>query len=223
MVSHIKNGHEYHLWTYRPIDVPEGVVVRDGNEILPESDIFVYSGPKENGGGSVSAFSNLFRYKLLSDANREGEWWCDTDVICLKPFNFMQAFVIATEAHGVPTTSVIKCWGRPMEYCYELACRKDRERIVWGEIGPALLKRAVEDHNLWWFQVPPSTFCPIHWENAEDFFSSMAIDEKTYAIHMWNEVWRRNDWDKDKFYRSNCLFEQLKERYLGTQRKPMII
>ena len=57
MVSFIQNGHTYHLYTYEPVDnVPEGVIIKDGNEILDKSEIFYYSN------GSPSAFSNLFRY-----------------------------------------------------------------------------------------------------------------------------------------------------------------
>ena len=57
--SFIDHGHEYHLYTYGDVkNIPEGVIVKDGNEILPESEIFRY----EN--GSVSAFSNYFRFMI---------------------------------------------------------------------------------------------------------------------------------------------------------------
>ena len=58
--SFIDNGHEYHLYTYGDVkNIPEGVVVKDGNDILPESEIFRYKN------GSVSAFSNYFRFMML--------------------------------------------------------------------------------------------------------------------------------------------------------------
>ena len=58
--SFIDHGHTYHLYTYGDVkNIPEGVIVKDGNEILLESEIFRYKN------GSVSAFSNLFRFALL--------------------------------------------------------------------------------------------------------------------------------------------------------------
>ena len=84
--SFVHHGHETHLYTYSDIDnVPEGVVVKDGNEILPESMIFEYKNYK-----SFSGFSNYFRYKLLTE---NGGYWVDTDVVCMKPFNFEEPFV----------------------------------------------------------------------------------------------------------------------------------
>ncbi len=39
--SFLNNGHEYHLYTYSHVDnIPLGTIVKDGNEILPESEIF---------------------------------------------------------------------------------------------------------------------------------------------------------------------------------------
>ena len=64
--SFLKNGHEFHLYTYDTINnVPEGTVIKNGSDILPKNMIFTYSsGP---GKGSVAAFANFFRYKLLLD------------------------------------------------------------------------------------------------------------------------------------------------------------
>ena len=36
--SFIDNGHTYHLYTYAEVkNIPEGVIVKDGNEILPKN------------------------------------------------------------------------------------------------------------------------------------------------------------------------------------------
>ena len=87
--SFIDNGHEYHLYTYGDVkNIPEGVVVKDGNDILPESEIFRYKN------GSVSAFSNYFRFMML---HKKGGYWADTDLICVKPFVFEEEYVIASE------------------------------------------------------------------------------------------------------------------------------
>ena len=87
--SFIDNGHEYHLYVYDNIgNIPNGTIVKNANEILNKSEIFYYKN------GSVSAFSNLFRFTLLY---KKGGYWVDTDLICTKPFLFEQDFVISCE------------------------------------------------------------------------------------------------------------------------------
>jgi mannosyltransferase OCH1-like enzyme len=39
--------------------------------------------------------ADLFRYKLLLD---QGGYWVDTGVVCLRPFDFEQPYVFASEA-----------------------------------------------------------------------------------------------------------------------------
>ncbi len=68
MRSFLAHGHDFHLYTYAPIDnVPEGVVVQDGNDILPESMIFQYRDHS-----SYAGFANFFRYKLLLERGAGG-------------------------------------------------------------------------------------------------------------------------------------------------------
>src|SRR5262245_20560095 len=76
--SFVDHGHEFILYSYDRIDVPAGIEFRDAAELFPRDRVFFYSsGP---GAGSVSAFSNLFRYRLLHD---HGGWWTDADIVCL--------------------------------------------------------------------------------------------------------------------------------------------
>lgn len=73
--SYIKQGYEYHLYTYDKVEnVPEGVIIKDGNEILDKKNIFYYE-------ESIAPFSDLFRYKLLYD---KGGIWTDCDIICIR-------------------------------------------------------------------------------------------------------------------------------------------
>ena len=66
--SFVNVGHSVELFTYADLpEVPEGVVLRDAREILPETEIFTYGAAAGVGSGSVSAFSNIFRYKILHD------------------------------------------------------------------------------------------------------------------------------------------------------------
>ena len=87
--SFVENGHTVHLYTYDKIgNIPDGVIIKDGNEILDKSEIYTYKN------GSVSAFSNLFRFTVLY---KKGGYWIDTDLLCVKPINYKEEFVFSSE------------------------------------------------------------------------------------------------------------------------------
>lgn len=229
MVSHLHHGHTYNLWTYGSIEnVPTGVQVRDGNDILPEADIFCYE--VGEGAGGVSAFSNLFRYKLLAE---RGGWWVDSDVVALKPFDFNEEFVFASERnrHGYssPTTCVIGCRhpNNVLGDCYKLAKHLKETsgpKLLWGSLGPKLLERVIFSWplgDLGEYVCSPSTFCPVNWFDVEfDPPCHMQVDlSRSHAVHLWQEMWRRRGIDKDGTYSPDCLFEKLKDAILRAERQ----
>lgn len=64
---------------------------------------------------------------------------------------------------------------------------------------------------------PPDVFCPIHydrWDDAIDPAFSEDFGKTTRAVHLWNEMWRREGRGKDERYPPGCLYERLKARYL---------
>ena len=92
--SFIKNGHDFHLYIYEPVEgIPEGTTIKDGNDILPEKDIFSYSN-SEAGKSSVSAFSNIFRFQLLY---LKGNYWVDTDMVSTQFLNIPEPYLFTTE------------------------------------------------------------------------------------------------------------------------------
>ena len=94
--SFLHFGYQYHLYCYQPIEnVPQGVQVRDANEILPESEIFLHRGIF--GAGSPALFSDIWRYKLLHE---RGGWWVDTDVVCVRPFEFASEHIVGQQREG---------------------------------------------------------------------------------------------------------------------------
>ena len=84
--SFLAKGAEFHLWHYEDITtpLPKGCVLRNGEDLIPKNEIFLY--PKEMylgfGGNSYVGFSEIFRYKVLYEY---GGWWSDMDVTCLRP------------------------------------------------------------------------------------------------------------------------------------------
>ena len=214
--SYISNGHEYHLYAYNKIDnVPSDAVVKDGNSIIPKEEIFSYK--TGEGKNSFSAFSNFFRYKLLLE---KGGWWSDTDMICLRPLDFEDEYVFSTELYqGADhiTSGLIKApvGSEAISYAWNTCCNKDPDKIVWGEVGPRLVREMVEFFSLQSYAKPHKVFMPVGFEMWMQFLMPrITMDlEKSYTVHLWNEMWRRNNMDKNKSYDPGCLYEKLKRRY----------
>jgi hypothetical protein len=211
--SFVVQGHPYHLYTYDRLDnVPDGVTVQDAGEILPQSLIFRNQLGK--GKGSLAAFSDLFRYKLLLE---RGGWWVDTDVFCLKPFDFSAPYVFGAEDKPVASGVIKMPQGCPLaERCYELARQVDPKTIVWNELV-AILERGVKDMGLMSYVLRPETFSPIAWHDVPDYIlgrKNYRPSTKSYGVHLYNEMWRRNNLDKWRRYPSTSALNVLR-RYAG--------
>ena len=212
--SFLANGHEVHLYTYGEVEgVPAGTVLRDGNEILPAARIFQYRQFP-----SYAGFSNYFRYRLLL---LRGGWWIDMDMICLRPLSDLRdEHVFAAEQHeGVTYVSsgAIKApaGSAAMEWAWNACQARDPSAIRWGETGPRLLAEAVTRFGLQPAVQPVESFCPIgyaEWDRVLDP-EAPPLGDNSYAVHLWNEMWRRAGRDKDARYDPRSLYEQLRARY----------
>jgi len=218
--SYIKNGHEYHLYAYDDIvNLPKGAILRNGNEILPKSEIFSYSGSKSNGGGSVSAFSNYFRYKLLLE---RGGYWSDTDMICRKRLDFNNEYVFSSEQHDNALHATSGLMKTPpdsefAQFAWGVCQTMDKSQLTWGNVGPMLVRELVDYLGMNDSVKSPNVFCPIRyqdWHMVLNPKANISIGEESYTIHLWNEMWRRNGVDKDCNYHPDSLYEQLKKEYL---------
>lgn len=216
IASFLRNGHEYHLYVYNePQNIPAGTIVKDANQILSSSSIFQY---REY--ASYAGFANFFRYKILLE---HGGWWADSDTICLKPFDFPDEYVFSSElcdGREVINCGVIKTpRGSPlMAYAWEVCQAKDPQKLSWGETGPRLMSEAVKRSSLEKHVKPYTFFCPLSYSDWSQVLKPEThdlLDEGGYAIHLWNEMWRKVNQDKNAGYPDNCLFERLKRRYLN--------
>src|SRR5207245_5621335 len=211
IASFLKNGHEYHLYAYNDLaNVPAGTVLKDANEILSSSAIFQYKNRP-----SYAGFADVFRFKLLYE---RGGWWADSDVVCLRPFDFPEEYVVNSELNrGQQVTScqVIKApaGSEAMDYAWTVCQTKERTELVWGEIGPKLMVKVVERFGLHKYVRPYYVFCPIEWRKLLVPYL-IGVPEDAYAIHLWNSMWVFGNQDKDATYNPGCIYEQLKARYL---------
>lgn len=226
--SFLCNGHEYHLYTYDEIkEIPKRTIQKDASAIITPDKIF-----KNKDRETYAGFSDLFRYKLLLE---NGGFWVDTDVVCLRPFNFISDYVFAKsrrrKAHDYHKekfsieSCVIK--SKPdseiMHYCYEVSMNKNPQSIEWGEIGPDLLSYAIQKFNLNKYVARAETFCPIEWRLRHRFLSSSILVTwceiiklflfRSKAVHLWNEMWRQDGIDKNRIFPRHCIYERLNKRY----------
>jgi mannosyltransferase OCH1-like enzyme len=216
--SFLHHGHDYELYLYEPVEnLPEGAVARDANEILPASRIFQYADC-----GSYAGFSNFFRYKLLL---ARGGWWVDTDIVCLRPFDFAAPYVFASEmvpSGPVAASAVIKCPAKSevMAFAWQFCASRNPATLKWGETGPRLVAELISRFSLQKYLYPPEVFCPLSysdWEKVLEAGRHLNLDERSASVHLWNEMWRHAGRDKDGDYPRECLYQRLRETYLRSE------
>jgi len=242
--SFLANGHEYHLYVYdTPTDVPAGTVLKDANEILDRSRIWRYK--DGFGKGSVAGFADFFRYVLLYKRGgwwvdtdvvclRPFDHQSDI-VICTSD---------ESEYGHLACTFVLKfpAGNEYAKYLVNVADRPNVDEIKFGDIGPFLVQRMVKELDLNRYLAPPNDFAPIGWRGLSRIVREPTplnlrsayrflywqwrwlsrpqtypgrVRSSSYGLHLWNEYWRNNGFDKNRIYSPSCLYEQLKHRYLS--------
>ncbi|SMB78568.1 Mannosyltransferase OCH1 and related enzymes [Pasteurella testudinis DSM 23072] len=230
MRSFIANGHPVHLYTYSQIDrLPKDVLSFDANEIIPKEQIFLYK-------GSYALFADFFRWTLLA---LKGGYYCDTDMLCIRPFEFEEDSVIGKQSHDMINSAFLKfppqhpivlemldCALNPNKIKPYDTRRIKRKKILkklfnntkqigWGETsGPPALTRAV---NYMGQQANCSLkdftyFYPVDCGNFNSLFDETLTGEKlyknTYVVHLWNEMLRRGNIDKNKPFNPDSFVGQ---------------
>jgi len=200
--SFVDNGHIFHLWTYENIlnELPDGVIMEDANEILPSEKIFRYKyfNKYGHGKGSVSGFSDIFRYKLLYE---KGGWWTDMDVTCLKPLNVATPYFFRKHQDLELVGNVMKCPARSslMLSCYEEASREvDETNTDWHK-PIEILNKYVFVNRLQEFIYPHVSNVDVWSEIVGFIIGNQPIPDNYYFIHWMNEEWRSRDIDKNDF------------------------
>lgn len=189
LASFIARGIQVRFFSYTAPALPPGVAWADASSVLPRERLFHFD-------GSPSAFSNIFRYKLLFE---QGGWWVDTDVVM--------------QGAGLP--SVPHFWARqdrtringavlkfpPGDALCERLLRESEARAEaltgWGEIGPDLLTAFIAGgpHDL--DTQDRETTYPVHWLETHYFWFpeyrpvvEARIGRSTF-VHLWNSLFDR--------------------------------
>jgi len=140
---------------------------------------------------------------------------------CAAPLvvDFVDEYVFATELDGereVIASGVIKApaGSDVMAYAWKVCEQKDPQQLKWGETGPRLMTEAVRRFSLEKYKKPYHYFSPLDYKEWRRVLEPGVLYEDSYAIHLWNEMWRAAGQDKNARYDRNCLYEQLKIKSL---------
>ena len=206
--SFLANGHEFHLYTYGICEgVPKGCIVKDANEIIPESEIKQYV--------SLANFSDAFRYRLLQSKEN---WWVDVDTVCLRPFDFTDDYVFSCEILATGKTLVD---ASPLKIPQDSEFLKEAVRRVagidtlhpngGGALGPDMVDALTLELGLRQYVRPSYVFNPILCYETSRFISTAPnVDlRKSYAAHLWHSQWPFLKGDRP----AGCLYETLKRKY----------
>lgn len=236
-------GYEVHLYSYGPLDlIPDGVVVKDAGEIIPEDDAFF--GP-HTCDGKYANFSDRFRYYLLFE---RGGWWFDSDHVALKLLPEPGDLLIASQWEGEHGEYACPgaLWCKPgdprmkwlKERCDEILSEGGEREYT--KIGPMLVNDLVREFSLkenvapWWeFNPYPYFFVNrlVYRTNREwlvdkarflvhllrqatkKHFRAAYVRPGSRAIHLANEIWRANGIDKNLLYHPGCIYGKLQRKH----------
>lgn len=214
--SFLDHGHQFHLHTYGDIGgVPAGAVIKDANEILPASDVFMST---RNVSSRVSAFSDWFRWALLA---KRGGWWVDMDLACIKPFDFADEIILSRQANDVISGILRFPAGHEFPVFMEKRARQtpNKANADWGAMaGPLGTDACVDQFNLRQLSKSELYFVPITWDRWEMAFDDTFADDVgwwkvTHAVHFANNQIGLAGVDKNARFHPQSLFEQLKEKH----------
>ena len=197
----IKNGFEFHLWTYDLSLKSDSITIKNANTIVDESEYFTY-----DGGHTVNtpvAFSNLFRAELLY---KLGGLYVDLDLLCIKPYSFNDRFVFCEQAHNAYDwleskyklklsigTSIIYSRDKNerlfKRWAYRIR-RLSNGTIRHGDLGPDLFTSLVIKEKLLSYILDKNFFNPIDFFNHNELFKSK-LD--TYGVHLFASQFKTNN------------------------------
>ena len=200
--SYLDRGWRFQLYAYDEIDgVPAGCEVLSASAIIPEKEVFTEGTGSGLHAGSVGAFSDLFRYRLLYE---RGGMWTDTDVINFRKFDPDGRKFVATELSDAGLVSLngammaAPAGDAFVARAYERAAALLKaDTMFFTRIGPYLLAELVAEMGSDVVELmPPGFLSPISWMNTgsllQPYERVAARPEMSDAVnlHVYTEMWR---------------------------------
>lgn len=219
ITSFLKQGHRVEVFSYAELNLPAGAVLVDAESVLPASEIFMYQSGA--GKGSVAAYADIFRYKLLYE---RGGIWSDSDVLCLRPLNSLPPVCVGREDDKTVSIGIMRF---PPKHpligeLYEQAVSLGKN-IGWAQAGPHLITKLIPNYPDVAI-LPSPVFYPVHWRDAwrlvtaEEYGYCADAASESYAVHWWNEIFRRIGIPKDKLPPTGSYLERCAASVLDGER-----
>lgn len=200
VLSALAQGHEFRIFSYEPGSlkgVPDGVEVRDAAEVMPREKMISYA-ECENG---VALGANLWRYYLLQKGLG---FWCDLDLVFVRPFDFEQPYVLGWEYDGWINNAVMfaPADSQFVKDLFELTIPNVRppwfgprrslnfywrrwregylglEDMPWGTYSAGLVTHIVKTRHLERYVCRPDVFYPVRWGEARLIYADAAVVEE---------------------------------------------
>lgn len=223
--------------------LPNGCTWKDANEIIPEQDIFTYEkGPGKGSyaafanlfrykllferGGWWSDMDVICIKPLPSPARMfiAAEWkpqpsrWSGairTRLTRLERFGLSLEWFKSLINKKKLNNNLLFCLPgeKLMEKAFAIAFKAKNNELNWGETGPNLMNRLIDDHGF--LQTTdigdPSFFQPIAAYQLELFFDPNARPpvDQAITLHLYNELWRRMGKSKDGPFPEGSLIQRL--------------
>ena len=230
ILSFLKLGYEYHLYTYEKVaNVPKGTKIKDANDIMKQNEVFSLK-------ASFLPFSDIWRYKLLYE---KGGYWVDLDMIALKVFDFKQDFVFSSERtiqkgaykskakynanigvlRAPPKTDFyLEAYNKCLAYNKK---HKNDDKLKYMK----MLRKLIKKYGYQKFVKRPTQFCHLNWWHIKEAFSPLASFEgkygvpgssaksmfsKPYTVHFWRDrITKKYKHDLDEKYDDKSLWEKM--------------
>lgn len=205
------------LYTYNNIgNVPNGVCIRDANEILDKSKIFRY----KDGFKTYSGFANLFRYKRLYEY---GGTWLDLDVLLIKRLSNEDIIICSQtqeDIYSSPNNAMLRFPAKdPLIKTMLDYSEKRGSDVNHAETGPLLVKKLLDaefpEYNQYLKHFNYSNV--VNWNDVDDYLESHEIflnclnTNEIYGFHLFNTFFKKFvEFPKDS------LFTTLKDIILNS-------
>jgi len=225
--SWINNGWIVNFWSYKTELVPPGVIHRDASKLYPVEDVYSISQGYQK--KSIAAFSDLFRYAILSS---EQGMWSDMDTFCLRSHMDWESlaknkkYVCGLESNekfyvgtGILAFPDINIPSLMLNKCKSIIKEKNKILDEWAIIGPTLVSNTLSSLKIENDAVPVEYFYPVPVdERGEAVDSSKTKKLKrassySYAYQFWNSGFTLDEIDKNKKPNNNSFIDFVIESY----------
>jgi hypothetical protein len=201
MRSFLHHGHDVILYTYKDLDPPAGVTVRDANAIVSDSDIFLSH-------DTYSAFSDVFRYRLLATTEA---LWVDADTLCLRSdWNFGN-YIFGTQEPGKVNTGVLR-YPKDSSLAVMMKSRSIyRDSHLFDTLGPVLLTACLDELEMTHLAQPIEVFSPIFWLDFDLMWNEQSTQKvleackDSHAVSLWNFMLTRNNYPRNDFPQGSAM------------------